>query len=656
MGLISIGLLYIYLLSISFMLGYIVMPDKGNVIEQICYGFALHIAVFEVIALPCVLLGTSFSVLFGIYIGTVVLTILLFIFLLIRWKVQMNLKDAILSALGGISPILILFLVMVGFQIVAASWLWHTDADDGYYTTISTIACLENRIEITDNGVYNGFGGTAERGSIFCWEFFIAALSKIFRIHPAIIDHTVIIGFLIAISYMAVYIVGKALFVSDSEKKRRDSFLLFYSVLILFSGYSTYALGCRMLLRVWQGKNILACFMLPLFLHSILEVYKGDLSWKRWIINLALIVSGVGMTIIGIYFMPITYFIYGLPLLLWLIFKKKFGELGLVIRRLLISVIPVLIGMALVFFRVSGSGTEGTSSSYSGAVWSEVYKKTVGNGAVSVLFVLSILVIFIEYRMKYGIWKELGEDIDDAEQVSDSYSLQLSSEKIRLLFILIPILMFITFLNPLLSGFVSKNITGVPVYWRLYWIIPVQITIAAAMSLVFDIEKNRWASYLLGAVMIVVIILSGSNICKKDAYFSAHQNFYKIPQQVINATEVILEDSGARSVGSGIPSETYKCAFPSDLSYYVRQYDSHVGIIKAREFQGSNVTIGDSDKTYWWLYDSIYLNDNLDSEDVKWALAELGIKYIYIPGERRTDAEGYEAILVDGCGYVYVIE
>ena len=130
----------------------------------------------------------------------------------------------------------------------------------------------------------------------------------------------------------------------------------------------------------------------------------------------------------------------------------------------------------------------------------------------------------------------------------------------------------------------------------------------------------------------------------ENLYFESHQNYYKIPNEVLYASNLLLSKD-----------DNPVCIFPESLSYYPRQYDSRIIIIGARGLSINQNKIGDSELTYSWLYHSIYVDKNIDAEDVRWALSEIGIEYVYIQGD-MIDNSYYNVDIVENYGYVYSLK
>ena len=636
MGLIEVLLLYTYIAITGLYLGKIICHKTDKTLEYLSYGFALHLAIVQVIAVPCLMLKISFNIFLLIYFF-VMMGLLVCFLLYHKPSLSLNNYKSIPSRIKrnirNIPPWLFFAIIIILFQIIYSSYMMHTDADDGHMTTVSTVAIKENRLDISFYDVYDGIYTGKMRESIYSWEFFIAILSKLFKIHPAIIDHSVIIAPLIVLSYIAVFNVIRLLF-KDIRKQHCSLFL--YTLLILFAAYSRHTRGCFMLLRIGQGKAVLASFLLTMILHSCLRIYKGDYSWRRWIIGLTIITAGIGSSVIGIYMLPIAYIVYGLPLVVILLYKKDIKRFLLVIRRLLITMLPVIIMAGFVLYgSISGKwGGDVIPTGQTEPDWLFTYSVTFTDSYMIYLLTFAILVIVIDYIWNY---KKGNEKLSGTENVEIEY-------KLRILLVVFSFVLFLTFLNPLFCDFVSKKITGIIVYWRLYWILPMEIIIAVAFAMVIESGKKKVLKYSAALLSVGLIIISGKYMYSKNLFFEPHQNYYKIPNEVLYVSDYLLSKD-----------DNPVCIFPESLSYYPRQYDTHITIIGARGLPANQTKIGDSDLTYAWLYYSVYADKNLNDETVRWALDEIGIEHIYMQGE-LIDSPYYDVKAIEDYGYIYSLK
>ncbi|MCR5214562.1 MAG: hypothetical protein K6E10_09100 [Eubacterium sp.] len=660
-------LLYLFLFIVCVMAGYVFFARKFNgLAELIVYGFCINMGFFEILAGICIFGKTSFNVLITAYIILLAVFLIIFIFLFRKYRfsgfkgysVYKETEDAdricgdgersLWTDIKGIldfkSPtfyLVLIFMLIVICQIVLTSYKTFIDADDAYYITISNIACFNNRIDMSFSSVYNGEAVMDQRPSIFSWELYLGLLAKIFGFHPAVLAHTLIPGFLIIVSYMAWYLIASSLV---DNKNKRLFVMILYALICNFGGYSSYSVGCRMLLRIWQGKSVLACIALPLLLYSCMRIYQGQIGWKLWIVNTLIIISGIGFTVVGIYLMPLSYVIYGMPLLLFYVYRKDFKTLGLVMKRLVISMIPILIlGIAAIVSYQSG---DTSISEIKTDDWVEVCRLTFGASGFPFVYIASLVFILVTLvrGKKLRYLKE-----ESVLRVFRREGLML------LLLLIIPLFMFLTLLNPLLSDFVATHITGPPVYWRLYWLVPFNFTVAMAGLLVLDINCKKSLKYVMVGILALVIITSGVNIYG-NKYYTPHENKYKLWNEAIEVSDSLLS---LDSDDSGIT-----CIFPGPLAYQIRQYSSDISLIRARDFGGDQGIIPGSDKTYSWLYASIYVEYNIDSQEVLDILRGLGVEYIYFSEADKvinssSVADVYSSmdfISVDGYGFLYVIE
>ena len=627
MGIISILFLYIFIFIVCFILGNFVDSSGNKISVSLVYGFLFNIALLEVLTIPCYLLGASFSILLFTYLFFICVIVIFYVYRHISYIKEFDIKQYFQNIKPSVY--FLIFLGIILFQIVYSSYMCHTDADDGYYITISNIAVSSDKLELGNLYVYDGmFPSSGKNATVISWEFFIAILSKVFRIHPAILAHSVLPPILILFSYIAVFDVINELV---DDKRRRDFSMLLYSVCILFAGYSRYSLGCFLLLRIWQGKAVLANIAIPVLLHSCIMVYKADYTWKRWIINLLIIISGIGLSVIGTYYMPIAYFTFGLPLVIYVLYSKNYQNALLIIKRVVATFIPIIVFAIYVFLYSMKSIENGSTMNDYPLSYIEVFKETFSNSIFGLLYLVSIIIISFEY-----ILSKKGKKIDSTKDLQES-------EKFRLILVAIPIVLLCTFLNPLLYDFVSTHITGAVVYWRLYWIFPMYLTVSLAFSLVCKYMKLKWIEYLFVVFELVIIGLSGQFMYKGNGYFTTHENYYKIPQEVLTVVDVLNEyEEDSSNV----------CMFSQSISYYVRQYDSNIAVVKSRNIWSFVEPIGESDKSLSWLNNAIFEEKKIEDLEVMSVLDELNVNYLYVQGDMIENTH-YETIYIPNYGYLY---
>ncbi|MBE6119177.1 MAG: hypothetical protein E7189_01870 [Erysipelotrichaceae bacterium] len=584
-GLASIALLYF-----SFIVGHYLckwLKADRYVFKSIIYGFILILATFQVLAIICINFKTKFSVLYYIYTLIVLAIAIVATIFFIKnkeyrhYKKTFNLKKLL-------KPSLMIAIILIAFQCFLSSYLSHTDADDGYFISISNIAIEQDTIEYNGDIVYNGDVLPTEdsRTDSFSWELFIATISKTFDIHPAVLCHSVLPILLILMCYMVFYDLGRNLL---QDEKKQGVFLLIIALLNLFGGYAVFSTGAFLLLRIWQGKAMLANFMIPMVLNNCITLFRKEklYEWRIFIANVVIVVAGMATTAVGLYLMPITYLCVGLTLIINKLLNRQPTKVLGIIAKAVITLLPVLIYDLYITVKLMSSSSGVSYMSATPKSFLEVFKQTMMNGYVFWIFLACIVFLLIKARKESGF---------------------------RILVIL-SLVIFVTFLNPLLSSFVSQKITGVDVYWRLYWIVPIYITIAYTCA--FIISKKLQANIAIVVAFAVAIGFSGKFMYKAGLYFESHGNKYKIPEAVKSVCDEIIGE------------EDVTCIFPIEMSYYPRQYSSKVNVICSRGYHTHIGNIATSDEHYADYYNKLYVEKDFDSDEAVDIIKSFNVVYVY---------------------------
>lgn len=276
-------------------------------------GFATMLAVGQIILVPLVALQQTLSV--AITIWKAALQILAagsFVCLLFdkayRKQVQAEHKchNCWTYVLGAFAVILILI------QAYIPAHYEHSDDDDSRFVA-EQVSAVEHDTMYQESPIIAEYmywnEGEVRKDLTSPWAMFMAIVSKLSGIAPAVLSHTYAPFFLILLCYAVYALLGQALLGDDWEKT--FLFLIFLSVLHL-SGYtSTHSLASMLLLRIWQGKALCAGFMIPLMLYLFYQIMQKNYN-NRWLILLYVVSTGACLLSgIGIVIMPIMLFLYG---------------------------------------------------------------------------------------------------------------------------------------------------------------------------------------------------------------------------------------------------------------------------------------------------------------------------------------------------------
>lgn len=116
------------------------------------------------------------------------------------------------------------------------------------------------------------------------------------------------------------------------------------------------------------------------------------------------------------------------------------------------------------------------------------------------------------------------------------------NKKAKMLIVFIPIIAFITILNPAISKYVQKYVTAPATYWRLFWIIPMEIGISYALYLIYENIKNEKVKYISLILSGMIVMACGTYVYQEKCLFYKHENMEKIDKNIISQTEFILEN------------------------------------------------------------------------------------------------------------------
>lgn len=166
-----------------------------------------------------------------------------------------------------------------------------------------------------------------------------------------------------------------------------------------------------------------------------------------------------------------------------------------------------------------------------------------GTGAYIILYIIALIYIF---------YKE-------------------DNKKIKLFFIGLSIFIGLVTLNPIFAAIV-KPFFPVSVYWRMYWMFPIGIAIAYAITKIIMSKNGKAEQIILGIIAVVTIVLSGKLIYNKENYVAVN-NLYKVPNEAYEIATVIMQDN----------TRTKKVMPTTDLVSYIRQVNPEIVLMYARE-------------------------------------------------------------------------
>ncbi len=325
----SMALIAVFLGALPFLLGLLytrfVEEEKDNILLHMAAGYVILFGLFEIVALPLIWMRQSLSLLFGIYGG--VLLVASGVSLAFNYR---RIPGILVGAWRSIRHFTLCIwaqLALIAGQVWVYVRYQYINADDAFFVAAATTAQATNTIF-----AYNPYTGTAytslpSRYVLSPLYAFIATVSKATDTHPAIIAHSVFMILFLLLAYAVYALLGRALFSYNMEKT--GYFLVLLSGLNLFSAYSERTSGLFLLIRLWQGKAMLAGILLPMILYLAIRIFMLEGKAADWILLFLLMCACCMVSSMGVILGAVMLGILGM------IFAFRSKSLRLLIRAAL---------------------------------------------------------------------------------------------------------------------------------------------------------------------------------------------------------------------------------------------------------------------------------------------------------------------------------
>ncbi len=252
---------------------------QKSIPEAYLFGQVAIWAGFQIVAVPMILLHCSFWILVIVF-SIIVVAVVGYGIYKYRDKIT-NLRNFSIKKID-FNLLLIPALVLIAYQVCMYIFGQHLDEDDARWIAEANDALVHNRMLLHNplTGDYIGHPmGEMEKDVFSPWCMFLAYLSRVTFLSPAVTAHTVYAPILLILAYLVYYLIGKDLF---EEKLERGAFLLFVSLIFLLEK-GVYTQARFSLVRIWQGKASVAAIIIPLFLCLLLRIEKSDTK-NNWIL------------------------------------------------------------------------------------------------------------------------------------------------------------------------------------------------------------------------------------------------------------------------------------------------------------------------------------------------------------------------------------
>ena len=169
--------------------------------------------------------------------------------------------------------LLVLFLLLVGFQLYMAFTRASFDGDDAYYVVQALTAQQTDTLYRIDpnRGVSMPLDARHALALFPIWEAFVGTMCGI---HATVMAHSVAPLFLIPLTYLIYYEIGRELFCN--KKSLLPMFMVLMALWQMFGNVSIYTTETFFLTRTWQGKSFAGNFIIPAVFWIFLCLFREE--------------------------------------------------------------------------------------------------------------------------------------------------------------------------------------------------------------------------------------------------------------------------------------------------------------------------------------------------------------------------------------------
>ena len=294
--------------------------EKNSIALNFVAGLFISFALFEVLAIPCIFTNQKFHVFVILYAGG--LLILSILSLGLNYKKIAEAFRGLKGASFKIPPVLVAAILLILLEMFMYVHYTHIDDDDAFYVATAVTTLEEDsmfQVNPYTGDAYESFPMRYVLSPFPIWNAFV---SQVFGVHPTILAHNILPVIFVAAAFAIYYLIGMELL--EQDRRKTGYFLVFCTFLQMFSAYTTHPQGMVYLVRLWQGKAVLASVLLPACFYLAIRLFWRERGRRDWILCLLLMISCCMVSSMGIMLGAISMGILGL---LYGICKKSLKNL-----------------------------------------------------------------------------------------------------------------------------------------------------------------------------------------------------------------------------------------------------------------------------------------------------------------------------------------
>lgn len=193
--------------------------------------------------------------------------------------------------------------------------------------------------------------------------------------------------------------------------------------------------------------------------------------------------------------------------------------------------------------------------------------------------------------------------------------LYVTCKDLRYKFLLPIFVMVFIAVNPILYKYIFSRI----IYWRLLWMLPNVILIAAAVVVFLKKQTKVWMKWGVFAVAAVVIMSQGQYVFSYGVFFP-RSNWEKVSQETIDVCDIMLERNS-----------NPKVIVPVWLSTEIRQYAPEISMLYGRDVTGDHIRKATSEG--FDVYHNLFVETNYNYTFMKAVELEVDFVVDYIDSD-----------------------
>lgn len=131
------------------------------------------------------------------------------------------------------------------------------------------------------------------------------------------------------------------------------------------------------------------------------------------------------------------------------------------------------------------------------------------------------------------------------------------------------------FFNPLFKNIIETYFLGKGVFWRLWWLIPINGIIALMCIFTLDLIKKKYEKVIVFMAACLIIVMSGKPVFN-DGNFVRTENKFKMPNEILEIGNAIELDQNEKTAEENI------IVAPYDVAWTIRMYNPGLYMLYGR--------------------------------------------------------------------------